>query len=304
MNKLDTEAGAAQTLLESLAGQLTQADYSEKEYRRLVRDLERVTQRLRKREYAQTDFCGNTFNVPERTQEFFYYLDSYFRNGRTWARVLERLDVKRYRSIIDLCPGWSPKVELGLFYLGFSGEVSLVDQSPDALKQLTDTLTLFAPRYHLKPIEQNLFSPHNLRGDLVVANHVIDDLVLSHFGEQKLFDYSAIYQAEEALERAWTAVLEHSPADRGEVIEKIAAALEQFVVPDGILVLTQYRSYLEELLDLDQSVGYSRKVLSAVVRSLESRGFIPEPELIGECLQGFAGYFGPEDCVVLRRGSF
>jgi hypothetical protein len=51
---------------------------SQIEKKRLNNDLNVIFDRIKKREYIMTDFSSdNRFNIPDRTKEFFNYLDSY-----------------------------------------------------------------------------------------------------------------------------------------------------------------------------------------------------------------------------------
>ena len=84
---------------------LKRTDISDIELRRLNLDLNTVHERLINREYAETDFSTkNKYNIPERTQEFFKYLNDYCQNAKTRAKILSKFDLSHISHIANICP--------------------------------------------------------------------------------------------------------------------------------------------------------------------------------------------------------
>src|SRR4051812_8575526 len=80
---------------------------------RLTNELNIVRQRLSKGDYKRFSYTANKFDVPNRARDFFTELEFYCLLGQTWTRLLGTLEVDRFSVIADLCPGYTPKIELG-----------------------------------------------------------------------------------------------------------------------------------------------------------------------------------------------
>jgi hypothetical protein len=288
-------------VLERLNTQLLEGDYQPIEHARLARDLERVEQRLIKGEYFYTDFAGNTFNVPERTREYFIYFNSYFKAARTWARVLEKIDVHRFSEVADLCPGWAPKLELALFYLQYKGKLVLLDKDASSLEQNQSFIRLFNPQYEVRSLVTDIFDLKESPGELVLANHLIDDLLLNLCAAEAGFDPLAIYEREESMKNAWDLILGRRRYFFSKIVDELAQLFLRLVPKGGCLILTQYQAYVEKLLDLQQAAAFCKEVALGVVERLKNAGFSDDPSLVRTSLAGISGWFEADECFLLER---
>ena len=291
---------AAADTLARLEQELTCGSYQEVEYARMVRDLQRVEQRLIKGEYYYSDFAGNTFNIPERTREYFIYFNSYFKAARTWAKVLHGVDVHRFAKIADLCPGWAPKLELALFYLRYNGTLILLDKDRAALEQNETFIGLFNPPYQVQSRVADIFEINEPPAELVLANHLIDDLLLNICAGEAGFDPNAIYQEEQAMKNAWALILQRRDYFFSKTVNQLSDLFLKLVQQGGSLILTQYQAYVEGLLDLNEAAAFCKEVARSLVERLTRRGFSSNRPLVEKCLCGGTGWFGADECFVLE----
>ena len=261
----------------------------------LTRDLAAVLQRLRRGEYEKTDFLTrNVFDLPRRTREFFAYLEDWDRQAREWVEVLRPLPLTRFGRVANLCPGWSPKLELALGHLGFGGTVVLVDRSAEAVQRIQEFARLFRTELPLEHLRRDLWQPAPETFPLVVASHVLDDLTLDAFRERLgLASWEALYEQEEAVRGAWEALVAARDAVLREMPARIATALTQYVGPGGYLAFSHYPSLAEQLLRHEPSAALFRELFAATRQAVLDSGFAPLP------LSG-AGY-DPAQFVLAQR---
>lgn len=274
---------------------------SDLEDERLARDLEKIRQRFLYREYATTDFTWNAFNIAERTQEFFGHVETFSQQAQTWARIFDVIKINEYSNVIDLCPGWSPKIPLGLYYSGFKGKITIMDRSAENVGELQKFMKLFRPSFSMESFQLDLLKPFELCAPLVLASHVIDDLVIDLAGRILNIDTSRIYMDEAVLRACWNQILSHQHLLKEESVRALCAIIEKIVMPGGRMILTHYHSYLDRLLQLDDAVVFCCEILNEVVQNLCLRGFLQDSQILDQALRGYAGYFGAQDGVILVR---
>ncbi len=287
--------------LEFLENVLQSRKYSELEKKRVLKDLEVFCTRLKKGEYKKTDFAGNKFNIPERTQEFLIYLELYCYNAQTWAKILKPLKIHRYKRIVDLCPGWTPKIELALFYLSYTGEVLILDKEADSSERVIKFMELFHPQYTIQKKEQDLFEPIKESYEVVIANHIVDDLVLHYFAKKMDIKPKDIYEKEGIFEDLWKKILRKKENHMQEILPILIEIFSKIVCKGGIVLLSQYKSYIENLLDLDEAVEFTVVLLRKVTTKLCEEGFEHLDDITKKALKGFKGHFEAEQCFVLKK---
>lgn len=168
----------------------------EREAQNLARDLAAVEQRLASGEYAETDFVARSvFEVQRRTHEFVTYMRGWHAQGQRWAGLLAAIAPSDV--VIDLCPGWAPKIELALMQMGFRGRVVAVDHSAESLAMLQDFLAVLQPPFSVVPVVEDVMNAQpRARARLVVANHVFDDLLMDRWVRARGGSLAEIYDDE------------------------------------------------------------------------------------------------------------
>lgn len=240
---------------------------------RLQKDLRAVCQRLEKKEYETSGIVENSFDVPDKTKQFFVLLDTYAKIGNAWSIIFKQLSVQSFKEVIDLCPGFTPKVELGLLYSGFKGNVKILDKDLAVVKQLQKNLHLFHPSFSTERLSIDLFKQNDISAKFIVGNHIFDDLILNYFGKKLSIDTKNIYRDEEQFLHLWNAILGDKQHNKTEIIQILSHALERLVAKNGYLCLSQYQSYMERMLGLSEATRYTHDVFVGVKKDLCAHGF-------------------------------
>lgn len=284
-------------ILGALEDFLTSHKFSSLEEGRFSRDLNRVWSRLKHGEYKDCDFTGNTFNIPDRLAEFYTYLTGYLSNGKTWEKIFLDLfsDIKPLK-IINLCAGWSPKVEMGLWYCGYNGSITVVDSSHEALERHKTFIEIFNPKFTFDYICDDLWKVTEKSFDICIGNHIIDDLLLNLAASEKICDSSEYYSNEERMNECWKAIFEVRNELKSQLVQKLSNHLPSLVKDGGLILLTHYKSNIERIMEIDWLDKYCRDCIFMVCSNLEDVGFkrVPSPKLSDD------NYFHSDDCFILK----
>ncbi len=274
------------------------------EEKRLIQDLDAVYKRLDRKEYRKFSYAMNSFDVPERTRQIYTEVEFYTKIGKTWEQLLKQVNVRKYKKIVDICPGFTPKVELGLYYLGYTGEIVILDKDTKAITQLKNFMDLFNPQFAITKLNEDLFKPSKQKFELVTANHVIDDLVLAHFAGREGISLYDLYETEGEFSKLWKTILENEKSSIEKIVPVIVDALTGLVDNQGTLILSQYTSYMEKLLRLKEISAFNKKVFRLVISELTQKGFVNDVEAVEKALYGYKGHFGKNDCAILVKKSY
>jgi hypothetical protein len=269
--------------------------------RRLDRDIFAICERLAKDEYETSGIVENVFDIPDKANQFYKHLDTYFRIGSSWSQVLSNFPLNNYKKILDICPGYSPKVEIALLYANFQGEVFIMDKNREAINLLLDIMKIFRPKYRLTPMVQNLFTTNN-NYHFVLGNHIFDDLVLSYFCNKFNLKLDDLYAKEKILLSTWQEILNNKDDNINEICNELSTALKNIVAKDGYLCLSYYQSYIEIMLSMQKPYIFCRNCFLLTINKLLLTDFtqvkIPEFKGYNKKL-----YFGSKDVVILKRNN-
>lgn len=280
---------------------LTKKNFTKVEEKRLNNDLETLIERIEKKEYTRGGFSKNKFDVPDRTKEFYVYTNFYCDIGKNWAQILKHYDVNNYSEIVDLCPGYTPKIELALFYLGYKNKLTVIDKKVSFLSDLEKFTRLFNPLFKIEKKGIDLFGKFKSNYRFIIANHIIDDLAMDHFATKFGIKIEDIYRDENIVKEFWRKIIANKKQNIPEIADKIAKMLMKIVAPGGYLFLSQYKSYMEKLLNMNEVPFFNKKVLKVVVEKLSQNGFVNDRATIEKALKNYHGHFGAADCYVLKR---
>lgn len=257
---------------EAILNTLAQAHVSETERQRLGRELARIHSRLETGEYRRNSFVGNKFNIPERIDDLLSELEFYSSLGRRWAALVAAAHLPRSARVLDLCPGLAPKVELGLYYYGFAGEVVACDISQTQLNRLRTFLGLFPVSFSITYLCADILTLEGSGFDAIYGNHILDDILLARAADRLGIPASLIYENEATL----SALCHDARAKGDEEILAIAGAMVELAVRllhrNGTLILTHYPSHIERIMDLGFFGEMVRKVLKTCRRLASDHG--------------------------------
>jgi hypothetical protein len=215
----------------------------------LRRDLSVLAARLESGAYKESDFAArNVYDVPRRTREFLRYFAGWNAQAARWGALLAP-HISGVREVIDLCPGWAPKIELALARLRFGGRVRMIDKDENAMRELLSFFALLDAPLRAEAIRADVFdTPPASEAELVVANHVVDDVLLDRWAPKMGLDKARIYEEEAALAEAWERILERRSEIEEELPRELAEALSRHVLRGGVLIVSHYPSNIEQLI--------------------------------------------------------
>lgn len=275
--------------------------YTNLELERAARDLAAIKQRVSTREYLQTS-CNprNILTIPDRTDEIFRDLTFFWSVGKVWSQIFGQLGLRSRQRVLDLACGHFPKVELGLYYHGFEGEVLAVDPSRRALASALAFLDFFAVPFTTRASPRSLWTIGGEPFDFVTANHALDDLILAEFCRARGFNLDDAYMREQRYVEIWDEIL-RSETHSLRTIERVAGRLVKLVRPGGYAVLVDYPSFSHRTLRLRKIIGLVGRLQRELRISLQKQGFravIPfkTPKLVYDRL-----HVKREHCVCMRR---
>jgi hypothetical protein len=250
------------------------------EAKRCTEDLKTIEIRLRSREYEQSCFKPRgTLSIPDRTQELLSDLSFFWSVGAVWQNLFDRIELKPSASVLDIGCGYFPKVELGLYYHGFEGTVTLCDPHREALEQASQFLKFFRVPFEAQTHASTVWDIGEKRFDAVVANHVLDDLILASYAKEHSLDIGALYSDEDNYMAVWTAISKTTmPAG---LLQQLVHTLITLLAPCGVILFLDYPSFSHRALGmrhLQRVVGDFRAQL---VRALRDAG-LRELSLLGE----------------------
>jgi hypothetical protein len=203
--------------------------------------------------------------------------------------------------VVDLCPGYTPKIELALFYLHYKGRLVVIDKDAKAMGELEKFMELFHPPYILVKRAVNLFGENRRKYDVVFSNHAIDDFVMHYFGQKFSVSLHDIYEKEGIFVALWARILKNRKQNLEEMERVIVKILKSLVKKSGWLFLAHYKSYMERLLDMKGATQFNQELFQRVAEELCKKGFIRHDEIPKKAFAKFRGHFGSRECVVLQK---
>lgn len=266
---------------------------------KLMIDLNAIRIRLEKGEYETSSITQNIFDVKSATQQFYKHIETYAQIAKSWSSVLSNFPLNKYHEILDICPGFAPKIEIALYYCNYKGNVIVLDKEKESTQELMKFMQLFNPKFKITPLTQNLFSPINTQFSFVIGNHVIDDLILLYFAD-KFYPKARIYENEKDFIDLWQKILEGKQKNLKEIVEIITPVFIKLVKKRGYLCLAQYKSFMEKMLDQQLAFNFSCKVLDKVVLNLLDSGF---KRINVPTKKGDTNYLDKASIIVLKKES-
>jgi hypothetical protein len=241
-------------------------------------------------------------NLPIRLDYYQYAIE-------TWQKIFGEIDFSKINSIVDLCPGWAPKIEIALLRTNFSGRLIAIDKS----KENTDCFNkLFAPfesKFKVTTLNIDLFKRMNKltnlerSSDLVIANHIIDDLIMDiFFRKNNFFKKEEVFENPKRMKNIWDEILKHEEIFN-EAKDKIKKIIDKTVNLDGYFLMTQYLGYQENLYGLKGVCIKCKSIAEEIKNDLIFKGnYKEERNKISKAFENFDNpYFQKNDIWMIRK---
>jgi 2-polyprenyl-3-methyl-5-hydroxy-6-metoxy-1,4-benzoquinol methylase len=273
--KIDDGLSTLQELQEALA----HAKVTPLELKRCQDEIRLITRRLVTGEYIQSCFQPrNLLSIPDRTDEIFKDLRFFWSVGAVWENLLDKLGVRPTAQILDIGCGFFPKIELGLYYHGFEGTVTLCDPNQEALEHAVQFLKFFRVSFEAQHYTSTLWTLKGKQYDAIVANHFLDDVILVEFAKREGLEVTKLYRTESEYQKAWTAI----KATKGfcdELVVKLAGKLNELLKSQGSILLLDYPSFSHKAMGIKALLSVVNK-FQANLRDLLSQTGLRERQLL------------------------
>lgn len=198
--------------------------------------------------------------------------------GLLWARVLRQQEIRLDSRVVELGPGFSAKIGHGLAEVGFRGVVVLIEPNDEARRSTAGKYRRLLPQAHVRTqprLLRHTGKPVQGRVDLLLANHVLDDLVLSaHLSfrdSDRLFaEMRPGRNCSDFFLRTWRRILD-DPASVDHAVADVVDDLVRHLTATrpGCFVMNQYPSWRqgERCLGAIHEIGLA--ALRLLARKLE-----------------------------------
>jgi hypothetical protein len=246
--------------------------FTDLEVERFAADIALASRRLASREYQRSTFQPrNVLRIPDRTEELFQDLAFYWSVGQVWSRLLQAISLSRTARVAEIGCGYVPKVAMGLHYYGATGQLDLIDADAVALQHAGRFLELMGARLPLAAVRGAIFDRDLGQYDAVFANHLLDDLILSHFCEKRGVDIATLYAREDRYIAVWEEIVA-TPGVLEEVVPLLAQVLVRSVRPGGVVILLDYPSFSHRALGLTSVIRLVRETTQFLREGVRASG--------------------------------
>lgn len=168
--------------------------------------------------------------------------------GGIWAAVLMPEKLPADATVIEIAPGSAVKIASALAHMKFSGTLYIVDPAPDVIAALAQRYKTLLPKADIRFITATFAEsipqlPRN--ADLLVASHMVDDMILSRADQSAVADWAAAYthRPSDLLARAW-AQLSGDMARLSAIKANVGAEVRDNIMAlqSGLFAFNQYPS--------------------------------------------------------------
>ncbi|KTD53764.1 hypothetical protein Lsan_4174 [Legionella santicrucis] len=257
------------TILEQFSKTISHLSSVEKE--NITRDFKLLLSFIESGEYKNTELLHrNRFDTQKRTYEFFSYIQGYNRQAMDWFEFLQNIPLKEITSILDIGPGFSPKLALALKRANYEGLLTLLDKSEIALNGLKQFLEMMGVSFDIRFLCDDFFNGAHCSYQLVAANHLFDDLIIDAYCSSKQMPTKQIYEDETVFIKTTEDIM--LEFDKTRFLMSISSVFSKTVAKDGYLLFRNYKGLTEQALELSNWHEYVSNFFEDVILLLQKEG--------------------------------
>lgn len=261
-------------LLNKIDSSLGENEYSDIFLARIECDLKKVDERLINREYERFNPSPNILNVKDRHHTFVTEIDFYGQLGKLWAALLKPFKLDATSTIIDLCPGAIPKIELGLARLGFCGSLDIIDKSQSAIADFQKFMGFINPPFSFSTSCTSIDEiPSEKKYSCILANHILDDILLDLASEKEALSIANVYADEYCFRQVWNKIMANDVWYTSRATELLLNVFSKISATGSIVVWAEYESYVNRALNLDDATLFTRKLFEKIQDKLSEKYF-------------------------------
>ena len=195
--------------------------------------------------------------------------------GQCWTDLLRGRNLER-GTVMEIGPGFSDKIGLGLAGLRFRGTIILVEPNAAACQWVADRYRELLPDAHVVTVAtrvQNLRAPFRI--DALLANHVLDDVLLDALIPRSLSARLFSLMKPDApcaptFIETWRRILAGALPRPHELAIDVAASIA--AMRPGLLAFNDYASWRHGAPMLAPIHRLSREMMFALQSRLRSDG--------------------------------
>lgn len=235
-------------------------------------------------------------------------LDYYQSCSETWTYILNKLSVHKAKTIINLCSGWSPKVELSLTQTSFKGTVMLIDKSRKNLTILHQFIDPIKKGFTITdlPIDilhiQSRLKLLPIQTDVIILNHVIDDLLVEYFSQPKYLAQTDKYYSDiNLLKSLWSKIVNKKTLQK-QFLVHMTNSLISLSKENTYILIAQYQGYQEKLYHLDTAYKLCSHITDQIGDNLIKTGkFIVRTDMDALFPKNKPTYFAKKDFACIQQ---
>lgn len=231
-----------------------------------------------------------------------FHLDYYQRIADNWYSILQTILVSDKTTICDFLCGWAPKIWLSLLETNFRWTYYLLDKKDEFLSEAKDMLAIFEPTFDIDIIQKDIIK-EKIWGkfDIVVANHVIDDILLEYYCDIKWIDSSSIYDDWDLFMKVWEDIYSDN-VFFSSLVEKVSCIFIEMINNDWYLLISQYLWHIEENFNMRRSDEICRIFIDNLINLLIQKWFESRPDIVDSVYKNLSFfYFSDKEIYILHK---
>ncbi|HXM56682.1 MAG TPA: hypothetical protein VOB72_14895 [Candidatus Dormibacteraeota bacterium] len=198
--------------------------------------------------------------------------------GDLWTDILHRIELSPAAIVAEIGPGFAAKIAFGLARLRFRGTVILIEPGDSARQRARAQYQKLLPAARIRTVSDAIPEARSLRGarvDVLVGNHVLDDLLLhaalTPVASAQMFARMRPGEAcASRFVRCWRD-LSRDQQRLGALVQRVADDFHAYVtaVRPRLVLLNQYPSWQHHSHNLDSIHRHSLGVMRALLERLD-----------------------------------
>lgn len=195
---------------------------------------------------------------------------------RAWKQIALELKQAQCPVAFEICCGQSPKAGLALHELFLSQQIGFIDASVSALATCKKIMCRLAPECDALFINSSLEEfYYDEPVQLLVGNHVFDDLLIQHYLDYVgQIDRKAYQRKEEYLTLVAELLLFYR-SNHSLFLNHLAKHFSRIIDRNGRIILSDYLSYYEKRFQLRDWALLRFELVDKLSQHLINEGFQP-----------------------------
>jgi hypothetical protein len=168
--------------------------------------------------------------------------------GELYSKLIENVCKNTLKTVVEIAPGFRYKIAYALKNINFAGDLYIIDTSEDVIEYIKNKYKEILPNANIICINKKFGEsvsdvPNKI--DLLLANHCIDDLIISEYIDSTYNDNLIAKDFKEILIDAWKK-LKQDEEKVMEITSNVYLTFKNFFEAKQInmIMMGQYKSNL------------------------------------------------------------